>query len=178
MFRIDTSSVTTELCFGEGQQWTLTSVYGPTDDALKPQFLDELCSIHNACAGPWSVAGDFNMIVDAADKNNYLINRWMMGRFRWMLNDLELKEASLVGRRYTWSNERRMPTLVKIDRWFFTADWDDSHHDHLLQALSSSFSDHYPIMMSTNVSFHRKSRFHFQTFWPSIPGFEDTVRAA
>lgn len=177
-FRIDTFSVTAELSFADGSQWSLTTVYGPTDDTLKPLFLDELRAVRAVCTGMWFVAGDFNLIVDAADKNNALINRRMMGRFRRFLNDLELKEASLMGRRYTWRNERRAPTLVKIDRWFSTADWDDGHHDHLLQALSSSFSDHCPIMMSTNVSFHRKSRFHFQSFWPSMPGFHDVVLAA
>lgn len=127
------------------------------------------------CAWPVRVHGRlqgiFNLIVDAANKNNNILNRHMMGRFRRLLSDLELKEACLVGRRYTWSNERRFPTKEKLDRWFSTADWDAGHTDHVLQALSSLISDHCPILTSTNVSFHRKSRFHFQSFWPSIPGF-------
>ncbi|XP_073355392.1 uncharacterized protein [Aegilops tauschii subsp. strangulata] len=158
--------------------WTLTTVYWPTDGALKIQFLDELRVIRAACARPWVVAGDFNLIVDAADKSNNLINRRMMGRFCRLLNDLELKEACLIGRRYTWSNERCQPTLKKIDRWFSTADWDAGHPEHLLQALSSSISDHCPLHMVTNVSFHRKSRFHFQSYWPSIPGFHEVVAAS
>lgn len=174
-FRVDFFSVTIEMVFVGGLQWTLTTVYGPMDDQLKTNFLDEPRNIRAACLGPWAVAGDFNLIVDAADKNNDMLNRRMMGRFRRLLNDLELKESSLIGRRYTWSNERQSLTLEKIDRWFSTADWDAGHPDHLLQALSSSISDHCPILMSTNVSFHRKSRFHFQSFWPSIPGFQEAV---
>lgn len=175
-FRVDVFSITIELAFEGGLQWTVTTVYEPTDDLLKTQFLDELHIIHAACAGPWSCVDDFNLIVDAADKNNSSINRCMMGRFRWLLNDLELKEASLIGWHYTWSNERRVPMLVKVDWWFSTANWDSGHHDHLQQALSSSFSDHCPIMMSTNVSFHRKSCFHFQSFWPSVPAFHEPVQ--
>jgi hypothetical protein len=30
----------------------------------------------------------------------------MMGRFRRCINDLELKEIELLGRRFTWCNER------------------------------------------------------------------------
>ena len=101
-----------------------------------------------------------------------------MGRFRRLLNDLELKESCLIGRRYTWSNERRQPTLEKIDRWFSTSDWDAVHPDHLLQALSSSISDHCPLLMATNVSLHRKARFHFQSFWLAIPGFHEVVAAS
>jgi hypothetical protein len=61
--------------------------------------------------GCWAMAGDFNLILDAADKNNALLNIHSMGRFRRLLNDLQLKEQPLVGRRYTWSNERRTPTI-------------------------------------------------------------------
>jgi endonuclease/exonuclease/phosphatase family metal-dependent hydrolase len=128
---------------------------------LKVQFLEEIRAIRLAFQGTWAIAGDFNLILDAADKNNAMLNRRMMGRFRRLLNDLELKEQPLVGRRYTWSNERQAPTLGKLDRWFATVEWDMSHPDCLLQALSSSMSDHCPIMLSTNVSMNRKSRFHF-----------------
>jgi hypothetical protein len=37
------------------------------------------------------VAGDLNLIVDAADKNNTNLNRRMMGKFRRPLSELDLK---------------------------------------------------------------------------------------
>ena len=94
------------------------------------------------------------MIVQAADKNNNRINRRMMGRFRRFISEMELGEAVLQGRKYTWSNEQRNPTLSKIDRWFFSADWEAAHPSCQLQAQSTSLSDHCPIMMATNVNFH------------------------
>lgn len=163
-FRVDLFSVTIELAFEGGLQWTLTTVYGPTDDQLKVHFLDELRNVRAACLGPWAVAGDFNLIVEAFDKNNDMLNRRMMGHFHRLLNDLELKKSSLIGRRYTWSNERRSLKMEKIDRWFCSVDWDAGHHDHLLQALSSLISDHCPILMSTNILFHHKLRSHFQSY--------------
>jgi hypothetical protein len=137
----------------------------------------EVCAIRTAFPGSSAVAGDFNLILDAAAKNNTRLNHRMMGQFRDLLNDLELKEQVLIGRRYTWTNERRQPTMERLDRWFCTVDWDLAHPECLLQALSSSMSDHYPIMMSTNISFHRKSRFHFQAHWPRIVGFREAVAA-
>jgi hypothetical protein len=38
-----------------------------------------------------------------------------MGRFQKFLEDSELKEIPLLGRKYTWSNEREAPTLVHLD---------------------------------------------------------------
>lgn len=79
------------------------------------EFLQELVDIRELHAGPWVALGDFNLIVNLEDKNNNAINRRMMSRFRSKLNQLELKEIYLNGRRYTWSNERGHATLERID---------------------------------------------------------------
>jgi hypothetical protein len=47
---------------------------------------------------PWLLAGDFNLILDATDKNNANLNRRKMGRFRWFVDDAELKDLHLHGR--------------------------------------------------------------------------------
>jgi hypothetical protein len=72
--------------------------------------------------GPWFVAGDFNLIVDPTDKSRGCLHRSMMARFHRALSSLELKELYLNGWRYTWSNERELPTLEKLDRVFSTMD--------------------------------------------------------
>jgi endonuclease/exonuclease/phosphatase family metal-dependent hydrolase len=105
----------------------LTCVYGPQAEADKIAFLDELRDIRGYHQGPWALCGDFNTIYRAEDKNNGNLNRRMMGRFRRFLNDCELKEIYLHGRRYTWSNERETPTLVRLDRVFVTVPWEELH---------------------------------------------------
>ena len=51
------------------------------------------------------VIGDLNLTLHAADKNNNLLDRRMMGRFKRFVDDNALKELFLHGRRFTWSNE-------------------------------------------------------------------------
>jgi exonuclease III len=99
-----------------------TSVYGPQADGDKALFMDELEAIRDACSGPWAVLGDFNLILDAADKNNARINRRNMGMFRRVVDRLKLCDMHLHGRLYTWSNERANPTLVKLDRLLASLD--------------------------------------------------------
>ncbi len=130
--RIDTFSVSAQFQREGGTAWWLTGVYGPQSDDLKIQFLQELHTVRAACDGPWMIGGDFNLIYQAEDKNNDNLNRAMMGRFRRLLNDLQLKELPLLGRKFTWSNERINPTLVRLDRVFCTADWDDCFPDCVL----------------------------------------------
>jgi hypothetical protein len=98
-----------------------------------------------------------------------------MARFRTAINEMELKEACLLGRHYTWSNERERPTLVRLDRWFCSVEWVDLCPDATLTALSSSLSDHCPILMSTSVQIQTKRRFRFEKFWVKLEGFADVV---
>jgi exonuclease III len=176
--RVDKFCLSVQLNFVDGHSWWHTTVYGPTVEEQKEEFLEELQAIRTACPGMWVAAGDFNLILDAADKNNDRLNRRMMARFRQVINRLELVESPLTGRRYTWSSERIQPTLTRIDRWFSSSDWDSAHPNSLLHALSSNISDHCPIMMATNVNFSSRRRFHFEAFWPGLTGFQEVVSEA
>lgn len=123
VWRIQRHSVSVKFKSGDEHVWWFTGVYGAHQDAEKIAFLDEIREVRANCGGPWMMAGDFNMIYSTDDKNNENLNRAMMGRFLRLVNDLELKEIPLMGRRYTWSNETDAPTLVKLDRVLCTADW-------------------------------------------------------
>ena len=156
--------------------WWFTSVYGPHRDDEKLAFLDELREVRSCCHGPWMLAGDFNMIYCSEDKNNENINRALMGRFRWFVNELVLKEIPLLGRRYTWSNERDSPTLVKLDRVLCTNDWEDIYMDCVLQTHATEMSDHCPLILGLREGFIGKRRFHFESFWTRLDGFHETVQ--
>ena len=43
-------------------EWWMTCVYGPQDYGAKVEFLQELADIRELHAGPWLIAGDFNLI--------------------------------------------------------------------------------------------------------------------
>ena len=153
-----------------------TGVYGPQADDEKVLFLQELRNIRALCNGPWLVAGDFNLIYQAADKNNTNLDRAMMGRFRRFRDDVEVKEIPLLGRKYTWSNERQSPTLVRLDRAFCCMDWEGIFPDSVLQSSAAGVSDHCPLILGLKVSTNGKRRFHFESFWTKVPGFLDAVK--
>jgi exonuclease III len=102
--------------------WWITVVYRLQSDTDKVAFLAELRQFGATVSGPWMLCGDFNMVYRAQDKNNDRMDRHCMRRFRAFLNQARLDEIFLVGRKYTWSNEREQPTLVLLDRVFVMAD--------------------------------------------------------
>jgi exonuclease III len=171
-------SISVQFCSAEGQHWRLTCVYGPQGNEAKIQFLQELRDVRQACSGPWLLAGDFNLILHEEDKNNPNVHRAMMGRFRRCINDLALKEIQLHGHKFTWSNGQTNPTLVKLDRVLYSVDWEELFLDCLLQSSVTQDSDHRPLILSLSDLLRGKRRFHFESFWPRLDGFQDAVAAA
>jgi hypothetical protein len=124
----------------------------------------------------WMLLGDFNLIYKEQDKNNGRLNRQMMLRFRRALHHMEVKEVDLLDRKYTWSSNYAIPTLCRIDRVFFTPAWEDLYPNPMLQTLSSSSSDHCPMVLMPLSTPPFKPIFRFETFCPTLPGYHDCVQ--
>jgi hypothetical protein len=176
--RRDQHSISVQFRMQTGQSWWPTCVYGPQGNEDKISFLQELRDIRSAIQGPWIIAGDFNLIYRAEDKNNNIYNRAMMGRFRRMIDDLGLKDIPLHGRKFTWSNHHTNPTLVHLDRALCTVDWENLYPNVLLQSVASEDSDNCPLLLGLNDIKLGKKRFHFEVFWPKIEGFLEAVEQA
>jgi hypothetical protein len=102
----DTCAITDEVTARDESKWWLTTVYEPQVAEGKIMFLEELTERRSLCHGPWVVAGDFNMILNASEKNNENLDRNMMQRFRAFVHEYELNDLFMHGRTYTWSNEK------------------------------------------------------------------------
>ena len=157
-------SVTATVSIHEcGTTFLLTVVYGPARDSLKQAFLRELKNSKPVDASAWLVLGDFNLIYCARDKNNRNLNLRRMRQFRAALSFCELREIHLQNRKFTWSNERRRPTLARLDRVFCNEHWDLTFEQHGLQELVTSLSDHCPLVLSSLASPRGRGLFGLRT---------------
>jgi hypothetical protein len=161
-----------------GATFLLTGVYGPTRHHLKDSFLRHIRRLRPSPGEGWLILGDFNMIYHARDKNNSNVNLARMRRFRSTIDRCELHEIPLQNRKFTWSNERRRATLVKLDRYFCNETWDLAFPHHVLHALPTGPSDHCPLVLSDPQCPRRLRAFKFENFWTRIPGFKDKVKDA
>ena len=66
----------------DNTSWAITGVYGPQEDNLKVQFMQELRWIKPLVQEKWMILGDFNLICRTEEKNNPNINLRLMGLFR------------------------------------------------------------------------------------------------
>jgi hypothetical protein len=76
-------------------------VYGPQLEANKIAFLEELNAMQHGIHGEWLVCSDFNLIYKAEDKSNSRLSRRLMGHFKAVLDNPELRVLPLHGRRFT-----------------------------------------------------------------------------
>ncbi|XP_073367565.1 uncharacterized protein [Aegilops tauschii subsp. strangulata] len=100
----------------------------------------------------------------ASDKSNNNINRRMMGMFRAAIDDLELIEFPLFGRRFTWSSERENVTLTKIDRVMVSGEWEAAFPHYQLSPASTNISDHCPLVLKRMDATPHKA-FRFENHW-------------
>lgn len=84
----------------------------------------------------------------------------------------------LQNRKYTWSNEQNNPTMSKLDAFFCNKDWDITFDKHILHALSSSLSDHCPLLLANSDGPRWPKTFCFENFWTNMPGFRQLVQDA
>ena len=108
--------------------------------------------------------GDFNLIYQARDKNNRNLNLRRMRQFRAAFSFCELREIHLQNRKFTWSNERRRPTLVRLDRVFCNERWGLVFEQHGLQALATALSDHCSLMLSSLAGPRMPQPLRFENF--------------
>jgi hypothetical protein len=109
------------------------------------------------------------------DKSNVRVNRDLMSIFQRAINQLQMRELNLTGKRFMWSNNQSSPTMTRIDKAFCTSSWEQLFDKPILQALSSSTSDHCPLLITpfSAPQFHPK--FRFESFWVEILEFKDIV---
>jgi hypothetical protein len=96
--------------------------------------------------------GDFNLIYRVSDKSNDRVNRGLMIRFRWLLDDIEMKEIHMHDFRFTWSNGTQSPTQSKIDHVFARKEWELIYPN-------------CPMILSCSQTIRRYKGFRFESFW-------------
>jgi hypothetical protein len=98
-----------------------------------------------------------------------------------VLDNLELRELHLHGRRFTWTSSHSAQgeaTITKIDRFFYSTSWEVLFPMTHLYAWASTCSDHCPLILQGDTSPRKYKGFRFESYWLKIPGFLNVVNQA
>jgi exonuclease III len=163
-----------------GNYWRATGIYGFPQHANKTNTCDLISSLYNSnYHDQWLLFGDYNLIVNAAEKqggrendnNNYILQD--------TLNSCNLVDLAYKGDPYTWTNNQATNCHIKerLDRFGATTEWISRFprftNYHLIMSYTS---DHNPILLvfGTNMDFRNDShnKHHmkrFENIWLNEP---------
>lgn len=144
---------------------TVTNVYGPTQDILKPLFIDELRYVAGVINGPWILAGDFNQVRWLIDRSASNRSFNLMDLYNGFIQDSELIDIPLRNRNFTWTNKRPQPVFSKIDRVFTSQEWSTGYPIITLEALEVIVSDHVPLVLTCKGTQQVKRQPKIECFW-------------
>jgi endonuclease/exonuclease/phosphatase family metal-dependent hydrolase len=131
---------------------------------------------------PWIVVGDFNLLRTRDETNGTNFNLGLAMEFNHCLDELKLTEVTLRNRKYTYSNKRFKPTLSKLDRVFFSEDWNQLNNGNLkfeLADVTAPVSDHIPIKLSIKKMDRQRTRtFKFEQYWLRYKETREIIKKA
>jgi exonuclease III len=162
----------------DNYKWALALVYGPAQSEHKERFLAELVNTCSHETLPLLISGDHNILRHPLGKNhNRYSERWPF-LFNSIIDDLNLRELEMSGRKYTWANNMTVPIFEKLDRILMTSEWEEKSPLSMVQALPRGISDHTPCLLKSGGNTLRaiKPQFKFETGWLLRDGFIDMIR--
>jgi endonuclease/exonuclease/phosphatase family metal-dependent hydrolase len=155
----------------------LVTIYGPAHEERREQFLRELSTICAKNDLPMIVGGDFNILRYNSEKNKTFYANRFSDMFNWIINSYGLKEITLNGGRFTWSNNHADPTLEKLDGVLMNDKWEVASPLKNLKKNPRLMSDHNPLVSCTDQIMNKKGKnFCFETSWIKHEDFLTKVK--
>ena len=157
-------------------EWAFSGVYGPHSDGERRVMWDELAGIASWWGTPWCVGGDFNVIRFPTERLGADQFTPAMNEFSEFIFSLGLVDIPLEGGKFTWSNNRETPAMSRIDRFLYSADWEDRYPTVVQKRLPKLLSDHCPIMLESGKFLRGKRPFRFEIMWLKAEDFGEMVK--
>lgn len=106
--------------------WKLTGFYGNLVWAKRKDSWELLSHLKIFPPKPWFCVGDFNEIVDQAEKSGAVLQReGQMEQFRTTLENCNLSDLGFKGSKFTWRNYRSDESFMKerLERVVANHEW-------------------------------------------------------
>lgn len=101
-----------------------------------------------------------------------------MLRFRRALNSLEVKEVQLLGKNTPGLITMTIPPCLELIEPFAPSQWEEIFVNLIVQPLSSSVSDHCPLLLTPWNPPHFQPKFCFDSHRPRMSRYQDCVKEA
>lgn len=160
--------------------WKLTGFYGHPDHSRREESWNLLAYLQHFSPQPWLCVGDFNEIVDQAEKvGGPPRSERQMEQFRDTLESCQLNDLGFQGSMWNNSREAAFFTKERLDRATATRSWCDLFREVDVSILAAITSDHKPMLVSfstTAIRWVPKRTFKFEAKWDLDGGCGDLIK--
>jgi endonuclease/exonuclease/phosphatase family metal-dependent hydrolase len=100
---------------------------------------------------PIIIEGDFNLLRFPHEKSKGRFDNYWPYLFPAVIDSIDLREVSMIGRQFTWANSLPQPTNEKMDHVLMDTKLESNFPLVTVRALEliEAFSDHAPILLTT-----------------------------
>jgi hypothetical protein len=155
-----------------GPSWKLTGFYGNPEAWKRHESWSLLRHISTLNPLQWLCVGDFNEIVEDAEKYGMRHRpRGQMEQFRSTLESCNMLDLGFFGSKYTWCNQQDglYFVLERLHRVVGNPQWSVLHPDARVDVLAARSSDHAAPFITLIPALARKGmrlgRFRFEAAW-------------
>lgn len=161
------------------QPFMLSAVYNYPQPHLQNQVWDELLQFSSNVTANWLVVGDFNCILNLNEKKGggKIRLKKILG-FRDCIAKCGLIDLGYAGHPFTWNNRRYGKDFIceRLDRALANEGWCNYFPNSKVFHLTTSISDHSPILINTNEHSNRSPRlFRYEIAWSLEASFRKIV---
>ncbi|CAL1354280.1 unnamed protein product [Linum trigynum] len=134
---------------GNNRQWLLTAIYGNPGLIQRRALWEKICIIAEDCLDPWLLAGDFNSILHASEKEGGArFDASRVRDFHDCVQDSGLMDLGFTGPSFTWF---RNGVKERLDRGFTNQLWATTFPEATVRHIARVKFDHRPILITTNA---------------------------
>ena len=158
------------------REWAFLGVYGPQSDRERLLMWEELAGVAGWWGTPWCLGGDFNVVRFPTERLGAELFTPGMHDFSDFISSCGLMDISLEGGSFAWSNNRDSAAMSRLDRFLYSADWEDFYPNITQRWLPRLLSDHSPILLECGEFVRGRRPFRFENMWLKAEGFVDQVK--
>uniref|UniRef100_A0A2N9GBW4 DUF3752 domain-containing protein n=1 Tax=Fagus sylvatica TaxID=28930 RepID=A0A2N9GBW4_FAGSY len=158
------------------REWAFLGVYGPQSNRERLLMWEELAGVAGWWGTPWCLGRDFNVVRFPTERLGAELFTPGMHDFSDFISSCGLMDISLEGGSFAWSNNRDSAAMSRLDRFLYSADWEDFYPNITQRRLPRLLSDHSPILLECGEFVRGRRPFRFENMWLKAEGFVDQVK--
>ncbi|XP_059288849.1 uncharacterized protein LOC132042271 [Lycium ferocissimum] len=158
----------------------VTAVYAKCTNTERKDLWNSLEDLNKLIKGPWSIGGEFNVILHPEEKLGGLSHKNSRSfDFTECMDSCGMSDVGFNGSRYTWCNNWRPNKRIwmRLDKVFINDDWATKYANNSVRHLARTSSDHRPLLFKCdNGQLCGPKYFKFLDFWTTQNHFLEIVR--